>query len=843
MDLLMPRLLLSLFFISMLSACGSSSSSSNPDIDGDGIANELDAFPQNPRETADTDGDGVGDNSDAFPEDASETLDTDLDGVGDTADELPNDNSESVDSDGDGVGDNADVFPNNANESADLDGDGIGDNADAFTNDVNESVDSDGDGVGNNSDIFPNDNSESTDTDGDGVGDNADAFPEDPNESLDSDGDGIGNNADSVFNVNYDSLGLGNGFSSNYQDGIALTGLLEGESLSAKGTTTVTVNIVDKLNENSENTHPVNVFFTSPCAQSGLAEFIPNKVLASGIATTTYVDKGCGGAHGNTDNIEATIISESDEGILDYYASALTNIDVLPSLVGAIEFIRAVPTTIALRNGGTDSVHEISNLEFQILDPDGSPLRISDREVRFTLDHNIGDASLSTQLAATNQEGIASVQLISGYANGSVRVVASTDALDENGEVVSTISTKSDPVIMTSGLGIMNGFALSVSNYNPGAFDWDGNTIEVEARLSNRYLNPVADGTPISFYATGGHIVSNCITENGACSVTWTSSDPRPIDGVVNITARTYGEGDFQDTNSNGMFDIGERYGTYGELYIDANGNGLYDTTGVYQPTLDINGDGDNNDPDNVNNEFHWNNADYNAPLINGTIEESNDETGNFIESFFDFNDDLILTDNSNKKYQGLACSSQAVDAGHCSELVDISASLRIQMSAYTGAFIEGPFLKTDDGDYDYSQIVECVDGRTDSHQVAWRVADSAQRRNNLAMGSQIYHQATNVSVINENGIGEMPSTPPVLTYLVWELIPENSSLGLEERKNKYLNERGTLVEMLITKPESDTGDTEYGTVNLQVQTLDNVIHLGDTPLKVDLLGNECSAS
>ena len=84
------------------------------DTDGDGVDNELDAFPYNPLETIDTDGDGVGDNADQFLNNALE----------------------SVDSDGDGVGDNADAFPNNPEETADTDFDGIGDNNDSFPADT-----------------------------------------------------------------------------------------------------------------------------------------------------------------------------------------------------------------------------------------------------------------------------------------------------------------------------------------------------------------------------------------------------------------------------------------------------------------------------------------------------------------------------------------------------------------------------------------------------------------------------------------------------------------------------------------------------------------------------------
>ena len=57
------------------------------DTDGDGVADDDDAFPNDANETTDSDGDGVGDNADAFPNDANETMDSDGDGVGDNADQ------------------------------------------------------------------------------------------------------------------------------------------------------------------------------------------------------------------------------------------------------------------------------------------------------------------------------------------------------------------------------------------------------------------------------------------------------------------------------------------------------------------------------------------------------------------------------------------------------------------------------------------------------------------------------------------------------------------------------------------------------------------------------------
>ena len=98
------------------------------DDDGDGVADETDAFPLDPTEQVDSDSDGVGDNADDFPTDPGESADTDGDAVGDNADAFPLDPTETADSDSDGVGNNGDNCPSmlNSNQS-DLDGDGIGD--------------------------------------------------------------------------------------------------------------------------------------------------------------------------------------------------------------------------------------------------------------------------------------------------------------------------------------------------------------------------------------------------------------------------------------------------------------------------------------------------------------------------------------------------------------------------------------------------------------------------------------------------------------------------------------------------------------------------------------------
>jgi hypothetical protein len=119
------------------------------DKDGDMVADDVDAFPDDPTEWNDSDNDGVGDNSDVFPNDPNEQVDSDGDGVGDNADAFPNDPDEQVDSDGDGVGDNADCNNDNPNinlcpdgslceagecKVQDSDGDGVNDDVDVCEN-------------------------------------------------------------------------------------------------------------------------------------------------------------------------------------------------------------------------------------------------------------------------------------------------------------------------------------------------------------------------------------------------------------------------------------------------------------------------------------------------------------------------------------------------------------------------------------------------------------------------------------------------------------------------------------------------------------------------------------
>jgi len=180
--------------VSLFSCLGCGSKGGGPvataasDLDGDGVANAADAFPNDPAASVDTDGDGSPDSFNAHATSAQ------LAATALRLDAFPSDPAAAVDSDGDGK-------PNDWNPTAtsgqilasallvddDDDNDTFLDIADAFPLDPSEWLNTDGDNLGDNAD---------PDDDNDNMPDVLDAFPLDPAEQLDTDRDGIGNNAD-----------------------------------------------------------------------------------------------------------------------------------------------------------------------------------------------------------------------------------------------------------------------------------------------------------------------------------------------------------------------------------------------------------------------------------------------------------------------------------------------------------------------------------------------------------------------------------------------------------------------------------------------------------------------
>lgn len=345
---------------------------------------------------------------------------------------------------------------------------------------------------------------------------------------------------------------------------------------------------VDFLDQNGDRyTGAANVFFSSGCLSSNLAEVEPAIATNNGgTASVTYTALGCNGA----DEITATT-SAADNTLT---ATVTLATDQPP--LGTLQFISATPQIIGLK--GTESINDIDNEDqreigaqstvvFKVTSTDGSPL--PNQTVNFALvtgDSGSGndgaDAFLSRAADTSNSEGLVSTVVNPGTDAIPVRVRATTT---HEGADASALSNS---LVITTGIPDQDSVSLSASCLNPDFYSYDNSQIRVTALLSDRFNNPVPDGTSVTFRTEGGSIEASCDTgvgdfNHGECSVTLRSQSPRPADGRVTIIATAIGEESFEDTNpSNGRFDDGENHTDIGEPFLDANENGVREANEPY---------------------------------------------------------------------------------------------------------------------------------------------------------------------------------------------------------------------------------------------------------------------
>ena len=471
------------------------------------------------------------------------------------------------------------------------------------------------------------------------------------------------------------------GSGSPFEEGVAEVSTV---NLSAGGTATISVLIQD--DQGTPFTQPVDVNFSSTCATKTPAQAqISTPVSSSnGVATSTYLAQGCVGEDQINVTANAGGISLSAVGI----------INVLQADVGSIIFVSAEPENIGiLGTGGTES----STVKFQVLDKNSNP--VSNQNVIFELNTNVGGVGLSPASATTNNEGIVQTVVTTGTVATSVRVTAT---VDDNSNPV--ITSQSKQLIISTGIPDQDSFSLSAEVLNAEGWDRDGTEVKVTARMADAFNNPVPDGTTVSFTTEGGAIEDACQTLNGACTVTWTSQLSRPEGETLfneqgvqirNPTAQQQcfvlkvNEGDSAvcdiandaQTRVYGNF-YGQKFGGRAtitataigeETFPDLNGNGRFDASEMseFLTGKDVTGEGfDLNDAFNDYNEDTIFNPQPNGQLIGltgGALEELVDFNSNGI---FDFKDGL---------YNGVLCSSPA-HAG-CADGIANSKSLYVRRS------------------------------------------------------------------------------------------------------------------------------------------------------------------
>jgi hypothetical protein len=326
-------------------------------------------------------------------------------------------------------------------------------------------------------------------------------------------------------------------------------------TISAGATLGVRVDVVDENDQAINLSTPVT--FTSVCVQGDKATLDATVNTINGTANATYKDVSCAGGAGNEDTIAASVTINSTT------LTVSRDLSLLAESVGSIAFLSASPESIVLQGTGGQGSESVSTLTFQVNGAEGNPL--AQQTVRFSLNTNTGGLTLSPATGLTNSEGQVSVKVTAGNVPTSVRVTAEVDISDTN-----TLQTQSDLLTVNTGLPDQNSFSLSFSNLNPEAFSQNGEQVTVTASLGDTFNNPVPDGTAVSFTTEGGSIEPSCLTVSGGCSVTWTSSNPRPNDGRVTILATAIGHETLVDGNGNNVYDDAD-----GAAITDNNGSGL----------------------------------------------------------------------------------------------------------------------------------------------------------------------------------------------------------------------------------------------------------------------------
>ncbi|MCS6179707.1 hypothetical protein [Shewanella baltica] len=487
-----------------------------------------------------------------------------------------------------------------------------------------------------------------------------------------------------VFSIGATNVFMGSG--SPFQNGVAS---VEPSVVSAGGTSSVSVAIQDDAGNPFAD--PVEVQFTSVCAlkANAEAELSTPVVAVNGIATSTYLAKGCVGD--DTINISANVGGKS--------LTAKATVNVLPASVGSIFFLEALPEVIRLKGTGGA---EASTVKFKVMDKNGIP--VSNQRVNFSLNTKVGDIILDPDFATTNSQGIVQTVVNSGSVSTSVRVTAvvagSTPA----------ISSQSNQLVISTGLPDQDSFSLSASNLSPEGWDHDGIEVDVTARLADAFNNPVPDGTAVSFTTEGGVIAPSCLTVNGACSVKWTSQNPRPTGdtlamqgkepslgaglgqpygGRVTILATAIGEESFPDTNSNGRFDASEVVDFLNKQ--DVSGNS-YDLSEAFVD----------------HNEDHI----FNPSVAGG-------QAGGDAEVFTDFNSNGVY-DQADGLYNGSLCQLDANGSKHAgcaagNTSLNVRASLVLVMSG-SDAMASVPVIT--DSCIDDKAIVDVCDGLNDNNTI-----------------------------------------------------------------------------------------------------------------------------
>jgi hypothetical protein len=366
--------------------------------------------------------------------------------------------------------------------------------------------------------------------------------------SLSSCGGGVsGKNGSDPFNVN--DTALNNTIKIGFFDqsgefvegqvGVLLTPVNGVFEISAGGSVGLNVSLVDA--DDKRVTEAYSVAFTSNCVTAQQALLNTDISTVNGEASSTYTDDGCASTSGNKDQVTVTVVT-ADSTLI-----ATQEISIRPEAIGGISFSSSIPVSIELQSSSGVNPSQ-STVTFIISNERAVPL--ANQIVEFSLTTEIGGLRLGNVSDVSDVNGEVSVEVFAGDIPISVRVNASVRVA--NGDLV---TTQSDAIAVTTGLPNQQSFSIAPDTLNVEAGDFDGVTVNLIARLSDTFNNPVPDNTVVNFTTEGGVVESSCLTSAGFCAVTWTSTQPRPSNARVTVLATAIGHETLFDSNGNNIFD------------------------------------------------------------------------------------------------------------------------------------------------------------------------------------------------------------------------------------------------------------------------------------------------
>lgn len=371
--------------------------------------------------------------------------------------------------------------------------------------------------------------------------------------------------------------------------------------LAAGGTASLSVTVLDG---GAPFAPAQTVSFTSPCAAAGKATISSPVSTVAGVASTSYIDKGCGAP----DVVTATTT------LAGATTSQTGTVDVQSAVVGQLAFVSALPQNISLKGTGGAGRQESSVVVFKLRDKNGNP--VSGKTIDFSLTTTVGGLDINPRTSTTGADGTASTMVAGGTVNTPVRVIATVAGTG--------ITSMSDQLVVSTGVPDQNSFTIATEIYNVEGANYSGCPSpvgsNVTVRLADHFNNPAPDGTAVSFTAEGGTVDGSCLTGlesttltdgtvvlqkgvPGSCTVRFCAANPRTADGRVTILAYALGEESFVDTKGTNLYydapidpfqDLGEPFRNDRAITNrNANANwGLVDSNWTVKPDL-LNPDGD----------------------------------------------------------------------------------------------------------------------------------------------------------------------------------------------------------------------------------------------------------